>query len=168
MGGVRQFSERPGYVNWVETRAKGEAAPIGFDVGSCFRPRLRRGAGGGHVSRCQMPIAICVMQKLVTDALSAMLSLVTQLIQETELLFDAVGVNPDIRALLNDSALCWDWGRLALRRASVDDLRAFQRVAVTLRPCFANTNYPSAETFRKVAHTWPPIAVLRRQFSLGE
>ena len=139
--------------------------PAGFHAAGMFRPRLRR-VGEGWIPRCQMPSTLYALERHVVASLGEATRFIRALVHEMDEMFSDVAANKDMRRLLDDSAQCWNWNRLALHRPSADHVAAFHRVATALRPRLVHTLYPSPSAFAAVPREWPQADALARQYML--
>lgn len=107
-----------------------------------------------NLPRCKLLQRELLMDKEIDAGLDVVSKFLSTMSTEVEHILTSVGVNASMSALLDSARLCWDWQRLALARPTADDVRAFRKVSMALRPLLQNTMYPTDTAFSSVEHIW--------------
>ena len=140
-------------------RARRLRTPPSLDLHRMFR---RAHADGDSV--CQVKFSMYLLHDDIDAGFVEAQRMARFFSEELHSIMGRVGTNDTMSALLDKSALCWDWTELAFRRPVTDEVRAFERVSDILRPCMENTQYPFGSEFAGVIHAWPSSATLCAQY----
>ena len=144
---------RPYDGDYVGVSARWQKWAVGSAVGRGLRDVLRKKRG--DCAACHVPHSFFITHDSLDGALKAATKVVVELHTELHHILGSVGVNDGMASLLHDASKCFDWGSLATKPPSADDVRAFGAVAKVMEPLMHLTEYPVHEDFQEVSRTWP-------------
>ena len=138
------------------------AAPLGVVMNGRFREK--RHNEKGICFACQVPSWLPSAFKCIDAALCSLQAFCQALLAEHRKLWGDEGMNVGMRAIMEYSAICFNFQRLVYERPSEEARSAFRNLAKLLLPQLRCCTYPDANKFPGFVRGW---LVARKNFEKG-